>query len=66
MADFVETSIGWLNLDHVILIRYGDARLKEVGENLVQLSDGRSVICRFLGPPGQLPNVVPPIVEAEP
>lgn len=43
MSQFVYTSSGFINLDHILLIRVGVER--EEGEDLIQMSDGRIVQC---------------------
>jgi hypothetical protein len=43
MSSFIRTSVGFLNLQHILLIRVGIE--KEEGEDLVQMSDGRNIQC---------------------
>src|SRR5262245_54007318 len=50
MTTFVQTSEGWINLDHVILVRYSDPLPSgEPGETLIQLTDGRTFVCHVFG-----------------
>ena len=41
MSRFIKTTSGYLNQDHILLIRFGVA--KEEGEDLIQMSDGRTL-----------------------
>ena len=41
MSRFIKTTAGYLNQDHILLIRFGIA--KEEGEDLIQMSDGRTL-----------------------
>ena len=41
MSRFIKTTSGYLNQDHILLIRFGIA--KEEGEDLIQMSDGRTL-----------------------
>jgi len=43
MSQFIYTSSGFINLDHVLLVRVGVER--EAGEDLIQMSDGRTIQC---------------------
>jgi hypothetical protein len=66
MSSFIRTSVGFLNLQHILLIRVGIE--KEEGEDLVQMSDGRNIQCLiydrdFL--PQPKPEATPPATEDE-
>jgi hypothetical protein len=41
MSRFIKTSSGYINQDHILLIRFGVE--KEAGEDLIQMSDGRII-----------------------
>jgi len=42
MSRFIKTSSGYLNQDHILLIRFGTTK-EEAGHDLIQMSDGRIV-----------------------
>lgn len=55
MSRFIKTTSGYLNQDHILLIRFGTAKTAEEGFDLIQMSDGRIVQTRiedfdWLGP----------------
>jgi len=43
MSRFIKTTSGYLNQDHILLIRFGTAKTAEEGFDLIQMSDGRIV-----------------------
>ena len=43
MSRFIKTTSGYLNQDHILLIRFGTAKTAEEGLDLIQMSDGRIV-----------------------
>jgi hypothetical protein len=54
MSRFIKTTSGYLNQDHILLIRFGLTKEDE-GQDLIQMSDGRIVQTRiedfdWLGP----------------
>ena len=42
MSRFIKTTSGYLNQDHILLIRFGMTK-EEEGQDLIQMSDGRIV-----------------------
>jgi hypothetical protein len=70
MSRFIKTTSGYINQDHILLIRFGVE--KEEGEDLIQMSDGRIIQTQimdfaWLGPEGQNRSMpMPPAIEPEP
>jgi hypothetical protein len=45
MATFLDTTEGYLNVDHIVLVRPGPAAGDEV---LIQMADGRTYVCHVV------------------
>src|SRR5262245_6363424 len=61
MADFIETTVGYLNLAYVVLIRQGEA-----GDSQIQMSDGRTFLCHVADFSPVHPTTLPSTLEGGP
>ena len=66
MAEFINTSEGFLNLAHILWVKFGAGG--EEGFDLLQMSDGRLVRCQVQDPlfKPSLRNRAPEYPEAQP